>query len=419
MNLLPKTIFIFSMLLAVSWPAGFARSIDIDQLRQSIDARSKELQEINAQIQATQKNISALEDKGRSLSQEIKKSDYLVSNLNLSIKSSQIKIDKLKLEIESLSYDINDASKEISVKREAIADFLRELQEKDRETTLVIFFKNQSLAQSLFEAQSINNLSTALSDEVGALEIAKVNLAEKLTVTTGKKQEIERENLNLKNRKSIVEDQKSERQELLRATKNQEQIYQEQLEELEKQQTEVAKEIEGIEKELRSQIDPNLLPIPRPGVLKWPVDGGRMSQGYGQTTFARYNYRGQHHNGVDIAAPLGTAIFAAEDGTVTATGNQDRYCPRAAYGKFIVVTHENGLTTLYAHLSQIAVIPNQKVERGQIIGYMGKSGWATGSHLHFTVWSTVTHLLRSTRVCGLMPVGGDLNPLDYLEKPPI
>ena len=189
---------------------------------------------------------------------------------------------------------------------------------------------------------------------------------------------------------------------------------------MEKQQAEIAEEIEAIEKELRAKIDPNLLPLPRPGVLVWPTGTPvRLSQGYGQTNFALYNYKGKHHNGIDIAGPLGTEIYAAEDGEVLAVGDQDRFCRRAAYGKYVVIKHANSLTTLYAHMSGQVVSVGQKVSREQLIGYMGKTGWATGPHLHFTVWSSLTYLVKPSRVCGPMPVGGDINPLQYLEKPPV
>ena len=390
-----------------------------DELKRSIEERSRELSEITNQIYETQRNLTATEQKGKTLNQEIKKIDYQTNQLNLSIKSSQIKIEKLGLEIQSLGYEISDRESEIEVKKEAIADFLRELHEKNQESILLIFLKNKSLAESLFETQSISSLSEGLTLEVEKLHVIKAALADRHNEASGKKAAVESENRNLKNRKTIAEEQKNERQELLRSSKNQERLYQQQLRELEKIQAEIASEIEEAERELRARIDPNLLPVPRPGVFAWPAANGKLTQGYGSTAFALRNYRGKHHNGVDIAAPIGTEIYAAEAGEVVTTGNQDRYCPRAAYGKFIVIKHDNGLTTLYAHLSQSIVSAGERVNRGQLIGYMGKSGWATGSHVHFTVWSTATYVVRPTRSCGPMPVGGDIDPMQYLSAPPV
>ena len=79
-----------------------------------------------------------------------------------------------------------------------------------------------------------------------------------------------------------------------------------------------------------------------------PVQGDTqadITQGYGATAFAQTEYVHHWHNGLDFAASIGTPILAAEAGTVAAQGNEDLYCPRGAYGKFIVINHNNGLTT--------------------------------------------------------------------------
>ncbi|MEK9173363.1 MAG: M23 family metallopeptidase, partial [Patescibacteria group bacterium] len=123
--------------------------------------------------------------------------------------------------------------------------------------------------------------------------------------------------------------------------------------------------------------------------------------------------------------PIGTPILAAGDGIVINVTDQDQYrgCRGGAYGKLIVIKHKNGLTTLYAHLSRFIVSIGQEVKEGEVIGYMGKSGWATGPHLHFTVFANNTLTparagfpegTKASRVCGPMPVGGDLDPEQYL-----
>jgi len=417
-----KIFLAFSVILSlvlVSAPV-FAVSEDspeVVNLRKNIEDKTSALQEVNKQIQKTQENISKLEQQGQSLNKAIKQSDYQINQLSLTIRSSEIKIDKLGSEIELLSFDISAKEEEMARKREAVVNFLRELQERDHDNNLTIFLRNVSLAESVFEVQSLTNINEGLSKEISDLEDARTALADSLSLTNKKKQDVEQETRGLKYKQDLVVDQKTEHKQLLSLTKSQEQQYQSQLKELAEQQEAIAKEIEAYEKELRSKIDTDLLPIPRPGVLLWPVNGGILSQGYGQTAFALQTYKGHWHNGIDIAAPLGTDIYAAEAGEVIFATNQDAYCPRGAYGKVIVVKHNNGLTTLYGHLSQYLVTVGQKVERGQLIARMGKTGWATGSHIHFTVWETSTYLVKGTRVCGPMPVGGDVNPLEYVSRP--
>ena len=232
--------------------------------------------------------------------------------------------------------------------------------------------------------------------------------------TASTKASIQGENLNLKNKKLIAEDQKIERNQLLKNTKNEEKLYQEQLKELEKKQSEIGKAIEEVEAELRRTFDPNLLPIKRPGVLKIPVGQVLISQGYGATSFAEKAYSSKFHNGVDFAAPFGTPVLAARAGKVLAAGDNGRY----QYGKYVLLEHDNGLTSLYAHLSRQAVSSGSIVNEGEVIGYVGNTGYSFGHHLHFTIYWSPSVILKDfpTCKCGMVPVGVTINPMDYLEN---
>lgn len=384
------------------------------ELKQAIDQKNQELKEINDKIQESQKTLESTQEQKQTLQREVNNINSNISQLNLSIRLSETNIEKLKLEIDSLQYDVADIEEQINIKKEATAETLRQLQQKDNENILTILLKNNSLSDSVFEAQSLADLGTKLAVDINALKDLRVVLNGKLDEKSNKKINIEFENQNLKNRKTIVEEQKNERQKILTQTKNQEKIYQQQISDLEKKREEISAEINEIERELRAKIDPSLLPTARPGVLATPAIG-TLSQSYGATEFAKRNYSGGWHNGIDIAAPIGTPIFAAEEGKVIVVGNQDLYCYRGAYGKFVVIEHNNNLTTLYAHLSLIAIKEMAEVKRGDLIGYMGKTGWATGPHLHFTVYASQTFEMKPSRLCGMMPFGGDLNPLNYLS----
>ena len=107
--------------------------------------------------------------------------------------------------------------------------------------------------------------------------------------------------------------------------------------------------------------------------LLWPVSKGTLSSGYGRRG-------GKPHEGIDIRAPRGTAILAAADGTVMYAGDGVR-----GYGNMIIVRHTGGLVTVYAHNHRNHVNEGVKVTRGQVIGEVGSSGRATGTHLHFEV----------------------------------
>jgi murein DD-endopeptidase MepM/ murein hydrolase activator NlpD len=109
----------------------------------------------------------------------------------------------------------------------------------------------------------------------------------------------------------------------------------------------------------------------------WPLEG-TVGSGFGARQDP-INGEGAFHSGIDIDAPYGSPVRAAADGEVTGA------TMGAGYGRQIVLSHGHDVVTLYGHLSAIAVVPGQHVSRGQVIGYVGQTGRATGPHLHYEV----------------------------------
>ena len=106
------------------------------------------------------------------------------------------------------------------------------------------------------------------------------------------------------------------------------------------------------------------------GSFMWPVDGGYVSAGL-------YGYYG--HTGMDIAAKVGTPVRASQGGRVILAKHS------GPYGKHIMIQHDNGVQTLYAHNSQLYVSVGQYVEQGQLIAAVGRTGRVTGPHCHFEI----------------------------------
>ncbi|MGK6305654.1 peptidoglycan DD-metalloendopeptidase family protein [Variovorax sp. DT-64] len=114
----------------------------------------------------------------------------------------------------------------------------------------------------------------------------------------------------------------------------------------------------------------------RRAYLNFPVEFTRVSSGFATRLHPILNTWRQH-NGVDYAAPTGTAVRTVGDGTVEFAGTQ------SGYGNIVIVNHRNNQQTAYAHLSRIDVKAGQTVAQGQTLGAVGSTGWATGPHLHF------------------------------------
>jgi len=110
--------------------------------------------------------------------------------------------------------------------------------------------------------------------------------------------------------------------------------------------------------------------------FRFPLRNYRVTSSFGIRNDPFFGHL-QMHNGIDLAAPEGTEVFAAADGIVTARG----YDP--VYGNYIIISHSNRWTSLYGHLQSIAVALRSEVKSGTLIGRVGSTGQSTGPHLHF------------------------------------
>lgn len=134
-------------------------------------------------------------------------------------------------------------------------------------------------------------------------------------------------------------------------------------------------------------VEPEPLPEPEPGPFPesgqsflWPVPG---QMGISDTF-------GNGHYGLDIPAPYGTPIVASRSGTVMIANNTDDWGD--SWGFYVSIYHDGTYSTLYAHMSAVAVVEGQWVEQGQIIGYVGSTGYSTGDHCHFEVYQNGTRV---------------------------
>jgi murein DD-endopeptidase MepM/ murein hydrolase activator NlpD len=114
------------------------------------------------------------------------------------------------------------------------------------------------------------------------------------------------------------------------------------------------------------------------GGFVWPIPGTDVGQGVGPRIHPVYGYR-SCHTGVDMGAPAGTEIHATAAGVVVAVQSG------GPYGNHTLISHGNGLFSMYAHQSRFGVTEGQAVSAGQVIGYVGSTGYATGPHLHFEI----------------------------------
>ncbi|HEY4511246.1 MAG TPA: peptidoglycan DD-metalloendopeptidase family protein [Candidatus Paceibacterota bacterium] len=402
-----------------------ARTDTVADLKSRISEQSARIEEIDRIIKEYEKQIDTVGKQANTLSNTVKTLELERQKLLASIQATQGKIRATNLTIEKLSSEIGSKEDRIERNRATIATSLRKISAGEGESFIELLLAHEDLSEFWTEVDNITRFQREMKNVVDDLEDTKKELESDKSDQEKRKNDLVVLTKELGSKSQIVEANKQETSTLLKQTKNQEEGYKKLLEEKKRQHEELEKELSDLESELRIAVDPNALPKTGQGVLKWPLDKVRITQNFGNTAFATKNsqiYNGKGHNGIDLGIPTGTAVKASLTGTIVETGNTDAVYGCLSYGKWILIKHANGLSTLYAHLSVIAVSAGQTVVTGDVIGYSGSTGYSTGPHLHFTVFATqgmeVVSLVNSVRCKNVrIPVAdykAYLNPLSYL-----
>ncbi len=416
-----------------------ARAETLDDLKQAIEAKNQEIKKLENEAAKFREEIASRQTQARTLSGELARIDTAIARLRKEVALTEQQIKGKQLEIKKLGIDISNKEQSIEKIQQGIGVMLRGLSEGDREELFAIVLKYGRLSDFLRQIDTATQLQERMLGAITTLKDLRSQLQGQKTDAQQKQTELKNLEQALAGQRTVQEGEKKSRSDLLVATKNQEKQYQKMLQDSEARRAALADEVRSIEEKIKITIDSSLLPSRGRGVLAWPLPNlvlgtcrmtfrqdaltNCITQYFGNTAFAAAGaYSGKGHNGVDFRADIGTPVLAADSGTITATGDTDEGCRRASYGKWVLIRHPNNLSTLYGHLSTIGVSAGEQVSRGNRIGYSGMTGYATGPHLHFTVFATQGVQVQDirSRVCGRMmtlPVGAlnsYLNPLDYL-----
>lgn len=400
--------------------ALFAQSAE--EIRSQISNQRQQLDALNKEIATYEKELTAVGAKKQTLQSAVNSLDLSVKKTQTKIKAIQNQISTTELEIRELSGDIVNKEEAISVDAAAIAETIRNLHEATTASLVEMVLANNSMSKLWDDTEATISIQDTMRRHVESLEVAKVELTEDRDAEEKKRTQLVSQRSNLKSEEQSLAVQKKEQTTLLTQTKNQESNYQSIIAAKTAARKSFESALNDLESKLQFTLDPAKLPAVGKGILRWPLDNIRITQQFGRTADSGRLYASGTHNGVDFAASIGTPVRAALSGTVMATGNTDAISGCYSYGKWVLLKHANGLATLYAHLSQINVAEGGSVSTGQAIGYSGNTGYATGPHLHFTVYAAGAVQVRplgSGKGCNaaVMPVSaasGYLNPMDYL-----
>lgn len=354
----------------------------LSSVSDSIYDKQKALQGLNGSIVAAKTEIAQLLAQERALQTQI-------AALDAQLRAVQVQIDQETAKLVELGQEVDQAKLELAAKeaelKQHIADFghrMRIMYKSGQVSGLELVFSAANFTDLMNRVFFFNDIVredrrqvAELQKEREAVAAMKADLEAKQAQQAQVVKQIQDQKAQLQS----VRDQRAAAEQQIAAI---EARFQQQLAEMEAQRAALQAQIAAlISESFRARSS---------GKWKWPIDGV-ITQGFGCTSYPFEPYdpscpTHHFHSGIDIATDYGTPVHAADGGIVH---NFTMGCTwgggLCGYGRYVVIVHAGGFTTLYGHLSSWAVGDGQQVDKDAVIGYEGSTGNSTGPHLHFEI----------------------------------
>lgn len=390
-------------------------------LQSKIDQKSSDITKLEEEIKQFQIQLDDLGKQKSSLSTSLKELELTRKKLAADISVTQNKIDKTNLKIEGLSSDIGAKEDSIANDINSISLGIRQTNEFEQESLVGVLLSRNDFTTIWNDIDNMASVHDKIRESILKLKQIKGELEDTRTATEAAKAELVSLKSELADQKKIVEQNTATKNKLLSQTKNNEANYQKLLADRLAKKLSFEKELRDYESQLQYILDPSKLP--GGGVLSWPLDNIFVTQLFGKTEAGKRLYASGSHNGTDFRAAVGTPVKAMAAGVVAGTGDTDVQCPGVSFGRFILIKYDDGLASTFGHLSLIKVHAGQRVDRGEVVGYSGSTGYVTGPHLHVSVYAKDAVDLKTlpSKSCPgrvltqpISPINAYLDPMFYL-----
>ena len=393
---LMAAIMVLSLLLSLI-PTGVSAASS-SEIRKQLNKLKEEKKEIAAQIKevkglynANENEIEALVSRKDAIDQEITLLHQQVDNINQQISAYAILIaDKQD--------ELDNAETRLAELNEKNKERIRAMEEEGKLSYWSIIFKANSFTDLLDRLDMIQEINAADQRRLKEIAAAAEEVESSRLELAAEKDELELTRLELDDAELVLEEKRAEADGILTELIAKGEEYEAMLEESEDLQSQLMKEIAQKEKDLKAQeykewlatyVPPTTLPSgtdttpsnQAPSSSGWvkPLKSYTITSAFGKRVHPVLGYE-RMHEGVDMAAPKGTPIYAAKSGKVTVASYQ-----KGGAGNYVVINHGDGFTSIYMHMTNYIVSKGQHVKAGQVIGYVGSTGISTGNHLHFGI----------------------------------
>ncbi len=363
----------------------------ISDLKKSIEQKQNEIKDAEKQKKALQSGLTDVKSIINELEKSKKSLSSYVSQLDVNLSEVQAKITEIKEMITQKEAEIIETKAELDAaiaqeetQYEGMKARIKNMYERGNDFYFEAVLTSKSFGEMLNRAEYVEKISSSdkrMLEEFRTtreyVEVCKAQLESEQELLEEAKKDVEAEEASLA---SLISQKEAEITAYEADINNREQLVKEYEEEIAAQNAEI-KELENAAKALQKQLEQSngKKNTYDGGMFAWPAPSyTRISDDYGNRIHPTLKVQ-QFHNGLDMAAPGGSPILAAYNGTVVAAAYS------STMGNYIMIDHGDNLYTIYMHASALYVSQGAEVVKGQKIAAVGTTGRSTGNHLHFSV----------------------------------
>lgn len=340
------------------------------QVTAEFETEKGKLKELKIELEKEKEKLRATKKKEQSALSKL----YIVNRELRSVKKDLVtttkKISENKKRIRALTGKVKEAEKALKVKGAALEERIAEAYKGGRVNYLELLFASRTLADFINRSYYLERVIASDIELIKEIREEKARAAELRNELRDRTAELKFLTRAVAKKKTTLEDKSTERKKLYDSLNARRREYERRVAELEKSSRD-------LEYFIKAKTKAKGVPPRVTGKMVWPLKG-RLVSGFGYRRHPLWG--GRHfHTGIDIGAPYGRPIRAADGGEVILSAWWD------GYGKAVVIDHGSRTTTVYGHMSRIYAAKGDFVAKGQVIGLVGSTGYSTGPHLHFEV----------------------------------
>ncbi|MBQ6756969.1 MAG: peptidoglycan DD-metalloendopeptidase family protein [Oscillospiraceae bacterium] len=376
------TALVLALLLAV--PAFLQLSVPTASAattKQKLEEAKKNHAQIKSEMAEVQNEINAL---GNDKKDALAKKNAIDDQIELKAREIEvigIQIDVYGELIAEREAELEELQRQEEITREVYKTRVRAMEENGSTSYYGIIFGASSFSDMLFRIDAVNAIMQYDQGIYDKLVTAEEKTEAKKKSVEDAVIECEASREELKIAQAELEEQQREAEELIAQIMSDINEAQKIYDEMMKDREAAYKEVLELEAKLKKeQAASTSTTVKGTGKFKWPVSSNYITSGFGARDTG-IKGASTNHPGLDVGRVYyGSKIWAADSGTVTVSQKS------SSYGNYVVISHGNGYTTLYAHMQSRSVKVGDKVTKGDLIGYTGSTGVSSGPHLHFEIW---------------------------------